>query len=119
MSEKRQDVKLRTKTFALRVIKLCAALPKTTLARVLGRQVLKSGTSVGAHDREACRARSTAVFSNKLEGALQELEETAYGLERLADSGVLAAGRLAALKSETDELTALFVTTVKSAKNTP
>jgi four helix bundle protein len=117
MNQKRQDLKVRTKTFALRVIKLYSALPKTTLAQVLGRQVLRSGTSVGAHYREACRAKSTADFINKLEGALQELEETAYWLELLADSDVLPGERLSGLKSETDELTAMFVTMVKSAKS--
>ena len=69
----------RTKRFALRVIRLYIALPKSTEAQVLGKQVLRSGTSVGAHYREAHRARSTAEFVTKLEGGLQELEETATG----------------------------------------
>lgn len=74
----RIDLKLRTKKFALRVIKLFAALPKTIEAQVIGKQFLRSGTSVGAHYREGHRARSTAEFISKIEGGLAELEETAY-----------------------------------------
>ena len=79
----KQDLKERTKAFALRIIRLYAALPKTTEAQVLGKQVLRSGTSVGAHYREAQRAKSNADFIGKIEGGLQELEETAYWLELL------------------------------------
>jgi four helix bundle protein len=69
----RQDLGKRTKDFALRIIRLYAALPKTTEAQVIGKQVLRSGTSVGAHYREARRAKSDADFISKIEGALQEL----------------------------------------------
>jgi len=79
----KQDLKERTKAFALRIIRLYAALPKTTEAQVLGKQVLRSGTSVGAHYREGQRAHSNADFISKIEGGLQELEETAYWLELL------------------------------------
>ena len=72
------DLRGRTKQFALRVIRLFAALPNGIAAQTLGKQVLKSGTSVGAHYREACRARSDAEFISKIEGGLQELDETAY-----------------------------------------
>jgi four helix bundle protein len=75
----RQDLRRRTKEFALRIIKLYAALPKNAIAQVLGKQILRSGTSVGAHYREACRAKSNADFINKIEGALQELDETLIG----------------------------------------
>ncbi len=74
----RVDLKLRTKKFALRVIKLFAALPKTTEAQVIGKQFLRSGTSVGAHYREACRARSPNEFVSKIEAGLQDLEETTH-----------------------------------------
>ncbi len=73
-----EDLRTRTKQFALRVLRLFVALPQTEEARVLGKQVLRSGTSVGAHYREGHRARSTAEFISKLEGGLQELDETAY-----------------------------------------
>jgi len=83
----------RTKAFALRVIRLYAALPKTTEAQVIGKQVLRSGTSVGAHYREAQRAKSDADFISKIEGGLQEAEETAYWLELLGESGILPDAR--------------------------
>src|SRR4051794_33106305 len=83
------DLRKRTKQYALRVIRLYTALPTTTQAQVIGKQLLRSGTSVGAHYREGCRARSTAEFVNKLQGGLQELEETSYWLELLAESGIL------------------------------
>ena len=69
------DLRDRTKAFALRIIKVYTALPKTTEAQVIGKQILRSGTSVGAHYREAKRARSTAEFISKIEGGNQELEE--------------------------------------------
>lgn len=110
------DLRERTKAFALRVIRLYSSLPKTTEAQVLGKQVLRSGTSVGAHYREALRARSVAEFVSKLEGGLQELEETSYWLELLADSGIIPETRLADLRKESDELTAILVSTVKTTK---
>jgi four helix bundle protein len=72
------DLKRRTKSFALRIVRLFSSLPRTVEAQVLGKQVLRSGTSVGAHYREGCRARSVAEFISKLEVGLQELEETVY-----------------------------------------
>ncbi len=112
------DLRLRTKTFALRIIKMFSQLPKTEVARVLGRQVLRSGTSVGANYREAYRARSKAEFTAKLGDCLRELEETAYWLELLVESGCLAAKKLSALRQETDELTAIFTSIVKRTKAT-
>ncbi|MFK7820013.1 MAG: four helix bundle protein, partial [Planctomycetaceae bacterium] len=76
-----KDLKQRTKEFSLRVIRLYSNLPKPTEAQVMGKQLLRSGTSVGAHYREATRARSTAEFVSKLAGGHQELEETSYWLE--------------------------------------
>ena len=99
------------------VVRLYSSLPKTTVAQVLGKQFLRSGTSVGAHYREAQRAKSTADFINKIEGALQELEETGYWIELLGDAEVLPSERLQPLTSEVEELTAILVTIVKSAKN--
>jgi four helix bundle protein len=111
-----QDLKERTKAFALRIIKLFAALPKATEAQILGRQVLKSGTSVGAHYREATRARSTAEFVSKMEGGLQELEETAYWLELISESGIVSPQKLSELSQETNELLAIFVSSINTAK---
>ena len=115
-SRKRVDPKERTKGFALRIIRLYSALPKTTVAQVLGKQLLRSGTSVGAHYREAIRSRSNAEFISKLEGALQELEETAYWIELLVESKIFTQARVAALMKEDDELTAILTTCVKNAK---
>jgi four helix bundle protein len=81
-----KDLKIRTKEFSLRIIRMYAALPKSTVGQVIGKQILRSGTSVGAHYREASKARSTAEFVSKLGGAQQELEETAYWLELLSES---------------------------------
>jgi len=114
--EEKWDLRARTKKFALRIIRLYASLPKTTEAQVIGRQVLKSGTSVGAHYREATRARSPAEFVSKIEGGLQELEETAYWLELLIESGIVPEARLTDLCNETEELTAIFVSSAKTAK---
>ncbi len=111
------DLKTRTKVYALRVVRLYVALPKSTEAQVPGRQILKSGTSVGAHYREATRARSTAEFVSKMEGGLQELEETAYWLELLAEGGIVTQGQLQDLHRETDELIAIFVSSVNTAKS--
>lgn len=83
------DLRVRTKAFALRIIRVFGALPRTIEAQVIGKQVLRSGTSVGAHYREACRARSDAEFVSKIEGGLQELEETCYWLELLVESGIV------------------------------
>ncbi len=117
MTEKqKQDLRTRTKSFALRIIRLYAALPKTTEAQVLGKQMLRSGTSVGAHYREANRAKSDADFVNKMEGGLQELDETAYWLELLIESEIMTEKRLKPLYDETEELIAIFVTIVKNVK---
>ena len=106
----------RTKDFALRIVRLYAALLKNAIAQVLGKQILRSGTSVGAQYREACRAKSNADFISKIEGALQELDETLYWLEMIAESGVVAASRLDSLRKEAEELIAMFVTIVKGVK---
>jgi four helix bundle protein len=85
------DLRTRTKKFALRIMRLFAALPKSVESQVLGKQLLRAGTSVGAHYREANRARSDAEFVSKLDTALAELEETLYWLEFLAESEIVPA----------------------------
>ena len=111
-----RDLQARTKSFALRIVRLYCSLPKTTEAQVLGRQVLRSGTSVGAHYREAMRARSVAEFISKVEGDLQELEETSYWLELLIESDIVPKARLSGLLSESSELTAMLVASARTAK---
>src|SRR6516165_1945510 len=93
-SSKPLELKTRTKLFALRIIKLYSALPLSVDAQVLGKQVLRSGTSVGAHYREAMRARSAAEFVSKINGGLAELEETIYWIELLTESGKIPVRRV-------------------------
>jgi four helix bundle protein len=91
-------------------------LPKTTEAQILGKQVLRSGTSVGAHYREGHRAKSDADAISKFEGALQELDETLYWLELLVRADIVEEKKLAPLMQETNELIAIFVTIVTNLK---
>ena len=112
-----QDLKVRTKAFALRIIKMYSALRKDTLSQVLGKQVLRSGTSVGANYREACRARSKAEFISKIGDCLKEIEETEYWLELLLDGSCIKPGRMSKLLAETRELIAIYTTIDKNAKN--
>ena len=114
--EGRRDLKERTREFALRIVRCYAALPRTTVAQVLGKQMLRAGTSVGAHYREGVRSRSDAEFVSKLDGALQELEETCYWLELLAAEQLGSKTDLASIAVEADELTAILVTCVKKVK---
>ena len=110
------DLKTRTKEFALEIIRLYATLPRRTEVQVLGRQLLRSGTSVGAHYREAQGAKSNADSISKIEGGLQELEETQYWLELLGESRMIAKELLAPLSRESNELIAIFVSIVNKAK---
>ena len=116
MMNAENDLKDRTKQFALRIIRLFGSLPKTTEAQVLGKQVLRSGTSVGANYREAHRGRSKAEFIAKCGDSLKELEESAYWLELLVDAEIVSAEKLAPLRDECDQLTAIFVTIIKNAR---
>jgi four helix bundle protein len=111
-----EDLRARTKEFALRIIHMFTALPKTDVARVLGRQVLRSGTSVGANYREGYRARSRAEFISKTGDCLKELEETFYWLELLVDCGAVPPRKMAALLQETNELLAIFTSISKKTK---
>jgi four helix bundle protein len=113
----RQNLRERTKKYALRCIRLYRALPsKDGVAEVLGKQLLRSSTSVPAHYREACRAKSDLDFISKIEGGLQELDECDLSLELLGDDGVIKRRRLAPLRAETNELMAIFVTMTKKVK---
>ena len=117
MIEKPPDLKLRTKAFALRVIQMYSKLTKNdAVAQVLGRQVLRSGTSVGANYREASRGRSKAEFTSKIGDCLKEIEETEYWLELLVDSGCVPTVKMAGLLDETRQLIAIFTTIDKHSK---
>jgi len=111
-----KDLAVRTKNFARRIIRLYIALPKETLAQVLGKQVLRSGTSVGANYREANRARSKAEFISKVGDCLKEADETVYWLELLMEENIVAKRQLSPLLQEADELVAIFVTISKRAR---
>jgi four helix bundle protein len=111
-----KDLQERLKKFALRIIRLYSALPKRGPAVVLGNQVLRSGTSPGAQYREAKRAKSDADFVSKIEGALQELDETQYWLELIGESEIVPAKRLESLHQEAEELIAILVTITKRVK---
>ncbi len=108
------DLGVRTKQFALRIIRLFQALPDTTEARVIGKQVLRSGTSVGAQYREARRARTKTEFQSKIESALQELEETGYWLELLGESKIIPSDKLISLSQEQRELTGILVSSANT-----
>jgi four helix bundle protein len=118
MQNEERDLQDRTKRFALNVIRTFATIRKTTEAQVLAKQILRSGTSVGANYREAYRGRSKAEFIAKCGDSLRELEETAYWLELLVDGKIVAAETLADLRRECDELIAIFVTILKRSKET-
>ena len=114
--EKPYDLKQRTLEFALRVVRLVKALPRGKIGTVMGSQVLRSATSVGAQYREAVRSRSTAEFISKLESTLQELEETNYWFELIAGAELIPASRLESLQREAHELSAIFTATVIRVK---
>jgi len=113
------DLRERTKNFALGVVRMFAKLPKTTEAQGLGRQLLRSGTSVGANYREAYRGCSRAEFISKCGDCLREIEETAYWLELLVAADIASFDDLASLRQECDELTAIFVSIIKQSKAAP
>jgi four helix bundle protein len=118
MQNEEKDLRDRTKHFALRIVHIFSVVPKTTEAQVLGKQLLRSGISVGANYREAYRGRSKAEFIAKCGDSLRELEETAYWLELLVEGKIVPAEKLSALRQECDELIAIFVTILRRSKET-
>ncbi len=110
------DLKKRTKAFALRILKLVDALPKTTAGRALASQIMRSGTSVAANYRASCRAKSTADFIAKMGIVEEEADETLFWLELLEESGLVTAAKLAAIKQEANELIAITVASIKTAR---
>lgn len=116
MQNRKVDLADRTKLYARRIIRLVSCLPKSVVAQVLGKQVLRSGTSVGANYREASRARSKAEFIAKMGDCLKELGESEYWLDLLSEENVVPPAKLAPLLEETRELIAIFVTSIKTAR---
>jgi four helix bundle protein len=113
-----EPLKLRTKQFALRVIKLVESLPKDEVSRVFGRQLLRAGTSVGANYRAVCRSKSAADFISKMGTVEEEADESGYWMELLVDSGKIKTAMTSALMQEADELTAIAVSSIITARKT-
>jgi four helix bundle protein len=110
------DLKKRTKQFGLRVIRLVESLPSTQTARTIGNQLLRSGMSVGANYRAACRGRSKADFVAKAGISLEEADECLYWMEMLQEAGIIPADKLKDLMKEADELVAIFTASIKTAR---
>jgi four helix bundle protein len=114
-----QEFKQRTKALGLRVIKLVSSLPKNTVSEVIGKQLIRSGTSVGANYRAACRARSTADLIAKLRIVEEEADECLYWMELIVEAKLLDVASLRSIMSETNEILAMTVASIKTliAKN--
>ncbi|MDQ3633629.1 MAG: four helix bundle protein [Acidobacteriota bacterium] len=111
-----QEFKDRTKAIALRVIKLVEALPKTHSAQVIGKQLLRSATSVGANYRAACRGKSTADVIHKLSIVEEEADESLYWLELLIESGIMTEKKLSALMIDINQIVAMTVSSIKTLR---
>jgi four helix bundle protein len=114
---KENDLQARTKTFALRVMKLADALPKTTAGQTIGRQLIRSGTSVSANYRAACRARSKAEFIAKLGIVEEEADESCHWLELIVESGLIEERLVQDLLKEANEITAIMVASKKTSRS--
>lgn len=112
----KEVMKKRTKQFALRIIKCTEALPRSPTTIVIGRQLLRSGTSVGANYRAACRAKSNADFIAKMGIVEEEADESAYWMELLVEANLVEASYLADLLDEANQLTAITVASIKTAR---
>jgi len=112
----KQEMKARTKQYALRVIKAVQSLPNERVANVLGSQFLRAGTSVGANYRAACRAKSTADFGNKLKIVEEEGDESLFWMELLVESGITRQQKLSALMKEGDEIVSIVVAALKTTR---
>ena len=110
------ELKERTKQFAIRIVHLCRALPRSRESDVIARQVLRSGTSVGANYRAVCRARSKAEFISKMGTVIEEADETHFWLELLIATEILPSTKMSPLLDEADQLTAIFVAARETAK---
>lgn len=112
----KEEMKARTKKYALRVIKAVQALPNDKVSSVLGSQLLRSGTSVGANYRAVCRAKSTADFVNKLKIVEEESDESLFWMELLVESGIMTQKELGELMKEGGEILAMVVAAIKTTR---
>ncbi len=115
-TKEKGDLKVRTRDFALRVIKLVESLPKRKSATVLGNQLLRAATSIGANYRAASRARSRAEFISKLNIAMEEADETLYWLELIRESSFLTPTQIHSLVDEANQLVAILTASTKTAR---
>ncbi|MGA9780350.1 MAG: four helix bundle protein [Limisphaerales bacterium] len=111
-----ENLKLRTKQFALRIIKLVESLPHDMTSNVLGKQLLRSGTSVGANYRAACRGKSAPDFISKMGTVEEEADESGYWMELLTDSSKVKLAKVSVLLQEAGELTAIAVASINTAR---
>jgi four helix bundle protein len=116
MATKPEDLRERTKAFALRIVRFFQSLPRTDIARTLGRQVLRSGTSVAANYRAVCRARSKAEFISKIGIVLGEADETVFWIEMLIETKTVPKAKLEELLKEANELVRVFAASARTAK---
>ena len=116
LSSKHDNLKLRSKRFSLRVIKLVDSLPKTLSAQTIGKQLIRSGTSVAANYRAACRARSNADFISKMGIVEEETDESAFWIELLVDAGIINMNLVSELLDEASQLTAIWVASINTAR---
>ncbi len=114
----REEMKGRTKRYANRIVRLCSALPKSWIARILGGQLLRAGTSVGANYRAVCRAKSNADFINKLRVVEEECDESLFWMELLIENNFVKASRLSKLMQEGNEILSIVVASAKTARTT-
>jgi four helix bundle protein len=119
MKRNSEALRLRTKDFALRVLRLYRSLPKSQEARILGTQLLRSSTSIGANYRAACRGRSRAEFIAKIGIVLEEADEAVFWLELFQEGNIFPAEKLCDLVREANELVAIFVTSLRTARGSP
>ena len=115
-TEKNRDLKQRTRIFALRIIKLVESLPKSQTARIIGDQLIRSGTSVAANYRSSCRARSNADFIAKMGIVEEETDESVFWIEMLVDTNLVKLTLVEELLDEGNQLTAIFVSSINTAR---
>jgi four helix bundle protein len=112
-----EELRQRTKAFALRIVKLSESMPKSQASYVIAKQVLRSGTSVAANYRAVCRARSRAEFISKLGVVVEEIDETLFWLELIVDAHLLPSSRMEAIIDEANQLTSIFVAARKTSRS--
>lgn len=116
MESRQEQLRARTKQFAIRIVRLFRALPKSDEARIIGKQVLRSGTSVAANYRAGGRARSRAEFVSKMGTVVEEADETVFWLELLSETAIVSTAKLEELLKEANELLAIFAAAQRTAR---